>query len=194
MDTPWPGASIPAKNLGALGDGGAVTTDDPGVADRVRSLRNYGGSQKYAHDLVGTNSRLDELQSAVLRIKLPHLDSWNARRRGIAQRYAQELADVAGLGLPSAAPDREHVWHLYVVDHASRDELQKHLAGKGNSNTCALPDPPAPVGCVCVTRTREGTFPIAEQAARTHLSLPIGPHLSEEDVTRVIDACRSFRP
>jgi len=184
----------PGKNLGALGDAGAVTTDDPGVAERVRSLGNYGSNQKYVHDLPGTNSRLDEIQSAVLRIKLQHLDSWNARRRTIANRYTQELADIPGLRLPNVASGREHVWHLYVVDHASRDELQNHLGNSGIQTLVHYPIPPHLSGAFASLRLTEGTFPITEQAARTHLSLPIGPHLSEENVTRVIDACRSFRP
>jgi len=182
----------PGKNLGALGDGGAVTTDDPVVADRIRSLGNYGSSKKYVHDLLGANSRLDEVQSAVLRVKLQHLDSWNARRRTIARRYTKGLADIPGLHLPSVAPDREHVWHLYVVDHASRDELQKHLASKGIQTLVHYPIPPHLSGAFAPLRLTEGTFPITERVARTHLSLPIGPHLSDEDVTRVIDACRSF--
>jgi dTDP-4-amino-4,6-dideoxygalactose transaminase len=184
----------PAKNLGALGDGGALTTDDPDLAARIRCLRNYGSSQKYVHDLLGANSRLDEIQSAVLRIKLQHLDSWNARRQTIAKRYAEELADIPGLRLPGVAPGREHVWHLYVVDHASRDELQKHLATRGIQTLVHYPTPPHLSGAFAPFGLTEGTFPIAERAARTHLSLPIGPHLSEENVTRVIDACRSFLP
>ena len=184
----------PGKNLGALGDGGAVTTDDPVVADRVRSLGNYGSSQKYVHDILGTNSRLDEIQSAVLRIKLQRLDTWNARRRAIAQRYVEELADVQGLRLPGVAPGREHVWHLFVVDHASRDELQMHLSSKGIQTLIHYPVPPHLSGAFAPLGLTAGTFPIAEQAARTHLSLPIGPHLSEENVSQVIDACRSFRP
>ncbi|WP_305728609.1 DegT/DnrJ/EryC1/StrS aminotransferase family protein [Mycobacterium sp. GA-1285] len=184
----------PGKNLGAFGDGGAVTTNDPCVADRVRSLGNYGSSEKYVHDILGTNSRLDEIQSAVLRIKLQHLDTWNARRRTIAQRYAEELADISGLRLPNVASGREHVWHLYVVDHASRDGLQKHLASKGIQTLIHYPIPPHLSGAFAPLGLPAGTFPVAERAARTHLSLPIGPHLCEEKVTRVIDACRSFRP
>jgi dTDP-4-amino-4,6-dideoxygalactose transaminase len=184
----------PAKNLGALGDAGALTTDDPDIAARVRSLRNYGSSQKYVHELRGSNSRIDEIQSAVLRIKLQHLDSWNARRRAIADRYATELADIPGLRLPGVAPGREHVWHLYVVDHDSRDELQKHLATRGIQTLVHYPIPPHLSGAFAPLGFTEGTFPIAERAARTHLSLPIGPHLSEANVTRVVDACRSFRP
>jgi dTDP-4-amino-4,6-dideoxygalactose transaminase len=184
----------PGKNLGALGDGGAVTTDDPAVAARVRSFGNYGSSKKYVHDLLGANSRLDEIQSAVLGVKLQRLDGWNARRRIIAKRYDQELADIPELSLPTAAPGREHVWHLYVVDHPSRDELQKHLATKGIQTLIHYPIPPHLSGAFAPLGLSEGTFPIAERAARTHLSLPIGPHLSEENVTRVIDACRCFRP
>jgi dTDP-4-amino-4,6-dideoxygalactose transaminase len=184
----------PGKNLGAFGDGGAVTTNDPSVAARVRSLGNYGSSQKYVHDILGSNSRLDEIQSAVLRIKLQHLDSWNARRQCIAQRYARELAGIPGLRLPEVAPGREHVWHLYVVDHDSRDELQQHLASKEIQTLVHYPIPPHLSGAFAPLGLAEGTFPIAERAARTHLSLPIGPHLSEDSVTRVIDACRSFRP
>ena len=184
----------PGKNLGALGDGGAVTTDDPEVAARVRSLGNYGSSQKYVNELLGSNSRLDEIQSAILRVKLGHLDSWNARRRSIAQRYTEELADIPGLRLPLVAPDREPVWHLYVIDHAERDDLQNHLASRGIQTLIHYPIPPHLSGAFAPLGLAEGTFPIAEQAARTHLSLPIGPHLTNEDVTRVIDACRSFRP
>ncbi|WP_406815935.1 DegT/DnrJ/EryC1/StrS family aminotransferase [Mycobacterium sp. M23085] len=182
----------PGKNLGALGDGGAVTTDDAALAARVRSLGNYGSSKKYVHDLIGANSRLDEIQSAVLRIKLQHLDTWNSRRQAIAKRYTDELVAVDGLKLPVVSPDREHVWHLYVVDHESRDELQKHLATKRIQTLVHYPIPPHRSGAFEPLGLVEGTFPITEQAARTHLSLPIGPHLSDEDVTRVIDACRSF--
>jgi dTDP-4-amino-4,6-dideoxygalactose transaminase len=184
----------PGKNLGAFGDGGAVTTDDPDIAARVRSLGNYGSRQKYVHDILGANSRLDEIQSAVLRIKLEHLDSWNARRQTIAERYTQELSDVPGLRLPDVAPDREHVWHLYVVDHASRDELQQHLAGLGIQTLVHYPIPPHLSGAFAPLGLSEGTFPLTERAARTHLSLPMGPHLSEGSATRVIAACRSFRP
>ncbi len=184
----------PGKNLGALGDGGAVTTNDAATAARVRSLGNYGSSKKYVHDLLGSNSRLDEIQSAVLRIKLQHLDGWNARRQQIAQRYSEELADVPGLHLPAIAPDRDHVWHLYVVDHESRDALQGHLTSRGIQTLVHYPIPPHRSGAFAHLQLGDGTFPITEQAARTHLSLPIGPHLSDEDVSRVVDACRSFSP
>lgn len=183
----------PGKNLGALGDGGAVTTDDAQVAERIRALANYGSSRKYVNDFLGANSRLDEIQSAVLRTKLPHLDAWNSRRTAIAKRYNDELADIPGLELPLVAPDREHVWHLYVVDHPSRDALQKHLAGQGIQTLIHYPIPPHMSGAFAPLGFTEGTFRIAERAAQTHLSLPMGPHLSQDDVTRVINAVRSFR-
>ncbi|BCZ24966.1 DegT/DnrJ/EryC1/StrS family aminotransferase [Mycobacterium senriense] len=182
----------PGKNLGALGDGGAVTTDNPDIAARVRSLGNYGSAKKYMHDVLGVNSRLDEIQSAVLRIKLQHLDIWNARRQAISKRYTNELADIAGLELPKVAANREHVWHLYVVDHASRDKLQSHLADNGIQTLVHYPIPSHLSGAFASLALGEGAFPIAEKAARTHLSLPIGPHLSDESVSRVIDACRTF--
>ncbi len=182
----------PGKNLGALGDAGAVTTDDHAVAARVRELGNYGSRRKYVHDVLGANSRLDEMQAAVLRVKLRRLDAWNTRRRSVAARYARELADVPGLRLPGVAPGGDHVWHLYVVDHDQRERLQAHLASKGVQTLVHYPVPPHRSGAFAYLALAEGTFPIAEAAARTHLSLPIGPHLSEAQVTRVIDACRSF--
>jgi len=183
----------PGKNLGALGDGGAVTTNDPNVAARVRSLGNYGSSRKYVNELLGSNSRLDEVQAAVLNVKLARLDDWNDRRRAVAKRYNEELAVVSGLSLPTVAPGRDHVWHLYVVDHDARDELQDHLAANGIQTLIHYPIPPHLSGAFTSLGLTEGTFPIAEQAARTHLSLPIGPHLSDDDVTRVITACQLFR-
>lgn len=183
----------PGKNLGALGDGGAVTTDDPDLAARVRSLGNYGSSRKYVNELLGSNSRLDEIQSAALRVKLPHLDAWNARRRAIAQRYTEELGGTPGLLLPVVTPGCDHVWHLYVVDHESRDKFQQHLAANGIQTLIHYPIPPHLSGAFAHLELSEGTFPIAERAARTHLSLPIGPHLRDEDVAHVISACRSFR-
>jgi len=184
----------PGKNLGAFGDGGAVTTNDANIADRVRALGNYGSSKKYLHDFAGTNSRLDEIQAAALRVKLRYLDSWNARRRIVAERYTQELAGIPGLSLPRMLPGREHVWHLYVVDHELRDQLQQHLATRGIQTLVHYPIPPHLSGAFASLGLVEGAFPIAERAARTHLSLPMGPHLSGQHITRVIDACRSFRP
>lgn len=184
----------PSKNLGAFGDGGAVTTDDGAVAARVRALGNYGSSRKYVHDLLGMNSRLDEIQAAVLRVKLRRLSEWNARRQTIAARYTCELSSVPGLALPTVAPQREHVWHLYVVDHPLRDRLQEHLALHRVHTLVHYPVPPHRCGAFAHLGLPQGTFPVAEAAAQTHLSLPIGPHLSDADVSRVIAACQSFSP
>src|SRR5918992_4509252 len=117
----------PGKNLGALGDAGAVTTDDDALAERVRLLRNYGSKVKYHHDLPGMNSRLDSLQAAFLRIKLRRLDEWNERRREVAERYLERLDGTEGLVLPAVADWAEPVWHLFVVQHPRRDDLQERL-------------------------------------------------------------------
>ena len=131
----------PGKNLGALGDGGAVLTNDPDLADKVRLLRNYGSRRKYQHEVAGQNSRLDEIQAAVLRVKLRHLDAWNDRRRAIAARYSQELANTS-VGLPGVAPGADPVWHLYVVTSDRRDELAEHLGQQGVETLIHYPVPP----------------------------------------------------
>jgi dTDP-4-amino-4,6-dideoxygalactose transaminase len=175
----------PGKNLGAMGDGGAVTTNDPQIADRIRVLRNYGSRVKYVNEVQGYNSRLDPLQAAILRVKLAHLDEWNARRSIVAQRYQQGLAGC-GLTLPHVPVWSEPVWHLYVVQHPLRDALQQALADAGVGTLIHYPIPPhrqqayAPVGW------RQGAFSLAERMADQVLSLPIGPHLSNDQVEEVI--------
>lgn len=131
----------PGKNLGALGDGGAVSTNDPQIADRLRLLRNYGSREKYVHEALGFNSRLDPLQAAILRVKLIHLDEWNARRRAIADRYQQEFA-AADVGVPDVPDWAEPVWHLYVIRHPRRDTLQKALGEAGACTLIHYPVPP----------------------------------------------------
>ena len=133
---------FPTKNIGAFGDGGAVTTDDDKLADRLRALRNYGSKVKYVNIERGFNSRLDELQAAFLRVKLRHLDRWNEQRRQVAARYDDRLADVPGLGLPRAPQWAEPVWHLYVVRTDRRAELIKALDGKGIGTLVHYPIPP----------------------------------------------------
>jgi dTDP-4-amino-4,6-dideoxygalactose transaminase len=181
----------PGKNLGALGDAGAVTTDDPALADRVRVLRNYGSRVKYVNEVKGYNSRLDPLQAAALRVKLRHLDAWNARRARIAARYRAELAGLP-LGLPEAPTHLEHAWHLFVVTHPRRDEMQRALQDAGVGTLIHYPIPPH------LQRAYEGAFPagvslpLAERLAREVLSLPMGPQLSDADAGRVIAAVRAF--
>jgi dTDP-3-amino-3,4,6-trideoxy-alpha-D-glucose transaminase len=182
----------PGKNLGALGDGGAVTTNDPELARRVRMLRNYGGLQKYEHAIPGHNSRLDEIQAAVLSAKLERLDAWNARRGVIARRYLNAFHGLPGLGLPVVVPSAEPVWHLFVVTHAERDALREHLANAGIATSIHYPTPPHLTPAYRSLGIPPGSLPIAERCAREVLSLPMGPHLGNVAVERVIQEVRKF--
>lgn len=179
----------PGKNLGALGDAGAVTTNDPHLADRIRELRNYGSRTKYVHEVQGFNSRLDPVQAAALSVKLKVLDEWNGRRVRIAARYTQALADTS-LVLPAVTPDAEPVWHLYVIRHPQRDRIQKLLQEKGVATLIHYPIPPH-LQAAYAAGFRRGQFPIAERMASQLLSLPIGPQLSDEAVEVVISAMKS---
>ena len=173
----------PGKNLGALGDAGAITTNDPEIANKIRLLRNYGSSKKYVNEVKGYNSRLDPVQAVALLVKLKYLDAWNARRRVVAARYTKEL-ESAGLLLPSAPKWAESVWHLYVVQHPLRDRLQKLLHVAGISTLIHYPIPPHLQKAYIES---EGmVLPIAEGTANRVLSLPIGPHLHKEDVNYII--------
>jgi dTDP-4-amino-4,6-dideoxygalactose transaminase len=177
----------PGKNLGALGDAGAVTTDDDELAERVRMLRNYGSKVKYHHDVPGTNSRLDSLQAAFLRVKLRHLDEWNDRRRAVAARYLDALDGVV---LPAVPEWAEPVWHLFVVRHPQRDALQARLAEAGVDTIIHYPIPPHLSGAYAADFERR-RLPVAEQLADEVLSLPMGPHLPLEDVDAVADVVRT---
>lgn len=169
----------PGKNLGAMGDAGAVTTDRADVAERVRTLRNYGSRVKYVNETRGANSRLDPLQAAILRAKLPRLDEWNERRRQLASLYAEALAD--GDLVPPFAPNWvEPVWHLFVVRRAGRDALQARLRAAGVDTLIHYPIPPHLQKAYDDAGFARGDFPIAERIAETCLSLPIGPHLTDE--------------
>lgn len=180
----------PGKNLGAFGDAGAVTTNDAAVAGRLRSLRNYGSKVRYVHDERGFNSRLDPIQAAMLSVKLRHLDAWNARRAAIAARYQHELGD-AGVVLPSVPAWAESSWHLFPVRHPRRDALRDALAAAGVETLIHYPIPPHLQRAYADLGFRRGDFPIAEVTADTVLSLPIGPAMSEEQVTTVIEAVRT---
>lgn len=174
----------PGKNLGALGDGGAVLTNDDAIASKVRRLRNYGSTVKYQHELAGYNSRLDELQAGFLRVKLSVLDAWNNRRREIAARYIR-LLDGKGFGLPFVPDYADPVWHLFVIRHTQRDALRNHLTQNGVSTVIHYPIPPHLQGCYSAFSGQH--FPLAEQLATEVLSLPMAPDLSEEDVDRVLE-------
>lgn len=166
----------PGKNLGALGDAGAITTNRADLADRIRVLRNYGSREKYVNEVAGVNSRLDPLQAAVLRVKLQHLDSWNARRRAISAAYADCLQDT-GLILPHVPNWAEPAWHLYVVRSANRDALQKRLASADIGTLIHYPIPPHKQKAYADLRLAPDALPIASQLAEEVLSLPMGPHL-----------------
>lgn len=178
----------PGKNLGAFGDAGAVTTDDAELADRIRVLRNYGSRKKYFNEVKGYNSRLDEMQAALLRVKLKVLDEWNIRRAVIANRYLKEMKSVPGLVLPRVPEWAEPVWHLFVVRHAKRDQLQQKLTEAGIGTLIHYPVSAHLSGAYEDAGWKRGDFPIAEHAADTVLSLPIGPHLRDDQAGRVIEA------
>ena len=178
----------PGKNLGALGDGGAVTTNDPEIADRIRVLRNYGSRVKYVNEVKGSNSRLDPVQAAVLRVKLRVLDEWNARRRGIAQRFLEGLAG-SGLVLPQVPEWAEPVWHLFVVRHPERDELVKRLNEAGVGTLIHYPVPPHLQAAYAEMGFGVGAFPVVEKMAGEVVSLPMGGQLAPECVGVICEVC-----
>lgn len=182
----------PGKNLGALGDGGAVTTDNKELAERIRVLRNYGSKVKYHNEVIGYNSRLDELQAALLRVKLPILDAGNAHRAAIAARYMGGLRDLPGLALPEVAQDCTSVWHLFVVRHAQRDKLAQHLLANGIGTVIHYPIAPHLQPAYAHLGYTAGAFPIAEAMHAEVLSLPLGPTMSFEEVDQVVNAIRNF--
>jgi dTDP-4-amino-4,6-dideoxygalactose transaminase len=187
----------PSKNLGAFGDGGAVVTSDPAIADRVRLLRNYGSRIKYENDVKGLNSRLDELQAAFLRVKLTRLDAWNSSRGEVAAWYAELLGEVPGLTLPDTAVEVDAVWHQYVIQHPQRDRLQESLKGHGIGTLIHYPIPPHLSAAYAEPDGVEGgfeqgDFPVSERLARESLSLPIYPGLTRECVTRICHVIREF--
>lgn len=190
----------PGKNLGAFGDAGAVTTNDDALADRVRMLRNYGSKVKYQHEFQGINSRIDELQAAFLRVKLRHLDEWNARRKALAAEYlvhlselSSQLFSISGFPLlPTVPVWADPVWHLFVIRHAARDALQKHLGEHGIQTIIHYPIPPHLSGAYANLNLKSSALPTAEKMASQVLSLPIGPHTSIADVETVAAAVNKF--
>lgn len=181
----------PSKNLGAFGDAGAVTTNDAGLAERIRELGNYGSKERYVHEVRGVNSRLDPLQAAVLRERLKVLDEWNARRTAIASFYSDRLRE-SDLVLPFVPSWAQPVWHLYVIRSQRRDELAGHLAERGIGTLVHYPIPPHLQGAYRDLACSKGSFPIAERLAEEVLSLPIGPHLAMTDAERVIEVVLEF--
>jgi len=185
---------FPTKNLGAYGDGGMVITNDDKLAERVRILRVHGSKPKYYHHTVGTNSRLDALQAAILRVKLPHLEEWTAARQRIATTYDEMLKDVQGIETPYRAPDRTHIFHQYTIRVADgkRDALQKYLEGQDIGTGIYYPLPLHLQECFQPLGYKKGDLPVSEQASHEVLSLPIFPELTEEEQTYVIQAIKAF--
>lgn len=184
----------PTKNLGALGDAGAITTKSAELAEQLRVLRNYGSRQKYQNEVIGFNARLDELQAAILRVKLPHLLFWTQQRQQLAAWYDSYLADIPWLELPHRLPTSTHVYHLYVVRTPHRDALQQHLAAHGIGTVIHYPVPPHLQPAYQQLGFRAGQFPIAERLAESSLSLPLWPGMKEAQVADVAMHLRQFTP
>jgi dTDP-4-amino-4,6-dideoxygalactose transaminase len=182
----------PVKNLGALGDGGAITTNDERLYQQVLRLRNYGSSKKYSNEELGMNSRLDELQAAVLSVKLKRLTEWNQQRSAIARSYESKLKGVGDLILPFTSPECSHVYHAFVVRTRQRDRLQQHLEANGIQTMIHYPVPPHLQRAYNNLGYRLGDFPIAEELAKTCLSLPLWPGMSESLVRQVTDCIIQF--
>ena len=182
----------PGKNLGALGEGGALVTGRDDFAARARALRDHGSTKRYYHDEVGYNYRMEGIQGATLGVKLRHLAAWNQRRRAIAHRYHELLAGTP-LRLPREAAGAESVYHLYVVRHPARDALREHLAARGVGTALHYPVPIHLQKCYAAFGHRPGDFPVAERAARECLSLPVYPELTDAQVEHVAAAIREFK-
>lgn len=181
----------PGKNLGALGDGGAVTTNNPVIADRIRILRNYGSRMKYINDVKGFNSRLDPLQAAVLRVKLRHLDAWNYRRKMLAKSYLDGLS-AGSFQLPQVPAWAEPVWHLFVIRYTKRDEMLAWLRTVGVEAMIHYPVPPHLQSAFrdhCFTET---SFALTTRMSKEVMSLPIGPHTSIQQAQEVVRLCLKF--
>jgi dTDP-4-amino-4,6-dideoxygalactose transaminase len=183
----------PSKNLGAYGDAGMVVSNDAGFIDRVRQLANHGqGRDKYDNVIPGTNSRLDALQAAILRIKLRHLDQWNDERRERVAEYGRRLEGAAGVGLPSERTGARSAWHLYTVRVAERDRLQQHLREQGISTAVHYPRPIHLQPAMAAAGYDEGALPVSERLCREVLSLPLYAELPSDVVRRVADEVRAF--
>jgi dTDP-4-amino-4,6-dideoxygalactose transaminase len=181
-----------SKNLGAYGEAGMVVTGNEELAGRIAELRNHGGIERYKHRITGTNSRLDEIQAAILRVKLPHLDAWNEARRQIARAYSEGLSGLDGITLPFQESDRTHVFHLYVIRVPDRNQLMQHLRERGIASGIHYP---VPIHLQAACRDlgyEEGSLPHTEKCANEILSLPLFPEMSLSEVAYVVNAVREF--
>lgn len=182
----------PGKNLGALGDAGAITTDNQLLAEAAYRLRNYGSEKKYVHEVVGYNMRLDECQAAFLSIKLKRLEEWTKQRISIATIYSKVLKDTGDLVLPQVHQKATHVYHLFVIRTDKRDDLQRHLSEKGIGTLIHYPIPPHLQKAYAHLQHRPGDFPVAERLAGTCLSLPLWPGMTHENVEFVGEVIKKF--
>ena len=179
----------PGKNLGALGDGGAIVTNDKALADKIHCLGNYGSTKKYHHEYLGTNSRLDEVQAALLRIKLTHLNAYNRARNEVAQKYLSGIKNPK-IRLPEVGENRNHVWHLFAVMCEERDALKAHLEAQGVGTVCHYPI--AIADQACYKEENLAKLPVSSYIAASELSLPMFYGMTEEQVQQVIDAINAF--
>lgn len=182
----------PGKNLGCLGDGGAITTDNEELAVILKTLRNYGSSQKYVNDVIGINSRLDEMQAAILNVKLKYLDDWNLKRKKIAEKYNLLLAECSHLQIPVNIQGSENVSHIYHIRSSKRNELKKYLENNGIQTLTHYPIPPHLQKAYVNLNYKKGDFPIAEEIACTTLSLPIYPFMDEQSANYVGKSILTF--
>ncbi|RMF92204.1 MAG: DegT/DnrJ/EryC1/StrS family aminotransferase [Candidatus Schekmanbacteria bacterium] len=183
---------FPGKNLGAYGDGGAVTTNNPQIAEYIKMARNHGRKEKYIHQFEGINSRLDTIQAAVLRVKLSFLKDWNERRREIAKKYLANLKDIEELTLPEVYKDIDSVYHLFVLRHRKRDKLREYLAKKGITTGIHYPIPLHLQPAYKHLGYKKGDFPVTEKIAEEILSLPVYPEMTDEMINYVSDTIHKF--
>lgn len=184
----------PGKNLGAFGDGGAITTNNERLADKIRLLRNYGSRIKYQNEVKGFNSRLDELQAAFLRVKLRKLDEWNERRKQLAQSYLTQLAEVVDLKLPYVPEWADPVWHLFVVAHPHRDRLKTYLDSVEIGNLIHYPIPPHLAGAYLAKEVSHiANYPLSASISDRIISIPMGPHLHQAELQNIIEKIRAFK-
>ncbi|MCF8275488.1 MAG: DegT/DnrJ/EryC1/StrS family aminotransferase [Flavobacteriales bacterium] len=182
----------PTKNLGALGDAGAITTNDQMLADSVRSLRNYGSRVKNIHDHLGFNNRLDEIQAAILRIKLKRLEAWTKQRQDAAAYYHTQLSGIGDVILPFVHPESTHVYHLFVIRTNSRDDIKQSLLERGIETAIHYPTPPHMQPAYSHLELRKGAFMLAEELATTSLSLPLYPGITEAQQEVVVNGIKAF--
>lgn len=183
---------FPTKNLGAFGDAGAILTNDPNIADKVRMYRNYGSEKKYYNKVQGVNSRLDEIQAALLRVKLKHLGELTVEREEIANKYLNGINNQE-IDLPKIIPGARHVWHLFVIQTTYRDKLAEHLKNSGISTQIHYPVPPHLAEAYAGLGFQKGSFPVAEKEANTILSLPFYNGMKHECVDYIIDVINKYR-